>query len=230
MNIYYAPPERIANGFIELQGQESRHAHKVMRVREGDSLTVVDGKGGRYAGPVARITKKIVQVKIEEEEQFPPPEPQLILGMGVIKKRDRLEFAVEKAVELGVSEICLFRSRHTVKQNVRMDRLESTARSAMKQSLRTWLPEISFSPSFEHLLEAYSDIPAYIAHEKVESGELPEHKNGGRILLLVGPEGGFAEEEVTMALRGGAQAISLGKRRLRAETAAVVIVSGFSVE
>jgi 16S rRNA (uracil1498-N3)-methyltransferase len=220
----------VYNGFIELVEQEAKHASKVMRAREGDMLTVVDGRGNWYEGIIRRKTRKTVQIEIEQSQHISPSEPALILGMGIIKKRDRLEFAVEKAVELGVSEIRLFRSEHTIKENVRMDRLESIATSAMKQSLRAWLPQISMYNSLEELIERTDDAQLLMAHEKVEPGKNNislKQLDEDRLLLLVGPEGGFSDTEVAFAKKKGAQLVSLGSYRLRAETAAVAFLSQF---
>jgi 16S rRNA (uracil1498-N3)-methyltransferase len=230
MNIFYAPPSQLNNGFIELLDQEATHASKVMRAREGDRLVVVDGKGGRYEGLIRRITKKSVQVEIEDRQQFSKRKPELILGMGIIKKRDRLEFAVEKAVELGVSEIYLFRSEHTVKENVRMDRLKSIAKSAMKQSLQAWLPEITLFHSFEDMLASASEENFIVAHEKVDADDFKidvSKTNGESLLLLVGPEGGFSISEIKTLKERDAQIVSLGSSRLRTETAAVTFLSQF---
>lgn len=230
MNVFYAPPSQINNGFIELLDQEAIHASKVMRVQEGDKLMVVDGKGGRYKGPIRTITGKTVQIEIEDEQRDPAPDPALILGMGIIKKRDRLEFAIEKAVELGASRICLFRSEHTVKENVRMDRLESKALSAMKQSLRAWLPEISIFHSFKTLLDSFSEANLLAAHEKVEPDNprntLSSISEGDK-LLLVGPEGGFSDDEIDLLRKREGRVVSLGSNRLRTETAAIAFLSQF---
>lgn len=230
MNIFYTPPAQIHNGFAELTGQEAKHAGKVMRVREGDQLTVVDGEGGWYEGIIRRITNKTIQLEIESEKKVPAPKPELILGLGIIKKRDRLEFAVEKAVELGARYICLFRSDHTIKQNVRMDRLEAIALSAMKQSLRAWLPEISVLTSLEELLERYEDAVFLAAHEKVDQSEANfdlKTISKDKALLLVGPEGGFSANEIEIIQAKEGKLVSLGSHRLRAETAAVVFLSRF---
>jgi len=230
MNIFYAPAKQINNGYAELTDQEAIHASKVMRVREGDQLVIVDGEGGRYKGPVRRITNKSVQIEIKNKEKLSQPSPPLILGMGIIKKRDRLEFAVEKAVELGARHICLFRSEHTIKENVRMDRLESIALSAMKQSLRAWLPQISLFNSFKDLLEAFPNAHYLTAHEKIDADQKNMNFNAGsndQLLLLVGPEGGFSTDEIKTARDKGGQLVSLGSHRLRAETAAVVFLSQF---
>ena len=230
MNIFYTPPSHIRGGFAELRGQEATHASKVLRAREGDTLVLVDGKGGRYRGPIRRITEDTIQVEIEETERVDVPDPELVLGMGIIKKRDRLEFAVEKAVELGAMGIAFFRSQRTVKENIRMDRLEAIAVSAMKQSLRPWLPKIETYDSLERLLEAYADHTPLAAHEKIGSEEqevvLDELKSG-KHLLLVGPEGGFSESEITFLESRQAQLVSLGANRLRTETAAVAFLSQF---
>lgn len=231
MNIYYAPPKQINNGFAELLDQEAKHASKVMRAREGDELTIVDGEGGRYTGPIRRITNKSVQVEIIDEEYIQPSEPQLILGMGIIKKRDRLEFAVEKAIELGAAKIALFRSKHSIKENVRMDRLQAIAISAMKQSLQSYLCEINLYYSLDEMLEKLRADNILVAHEKVDSNEeesiLKSVQDAQKNLLLVGPEGGFSSSEIESMTTRGAKLVSLGKNRLRAETAAVAFMSQF---
>ncbi len=231
MNIYYAPPSQIHGTVLELLDQEAKHASKVMRAREGDRLVIVDGEGGRYEGPIRRITKQSVQIEIRESEYIEPPGLELILGMGIIKKRDRLEFAVEKAVELGASRIALFRSRRTIKENVRMDRLESVTLSAMKQSLRAWLPEVSLFNSVGEVMEHFPEARGLVAHEKIASSSVsvPYAKQEGnhRLLLMIGPEGGFTDAEVEKAQAAGASLVSLGSYRLRAETAAVAFMSQF---
>lgn len=230
MNIFYAPPSQVTSGFVELKDQEAVHASKVLRASEGDLLHVVDGEGCRYRGPIRRITNESVQVEIEHQQQDAPPDPTVILGMGIIKKRDRLEFAVEKAVELGVSRICLFRSQRTIKDNVRMDRLDSIAISAMKQSLRAWLPEISFYQSFENMIDDFSEAAFFAAHEKIDTDvfniDLAEWENE-KLLLLVGPEGGFTSDEIGTLKERNARLVSLGSNRLRTETAAVAFLSQF---
>lgn len=231
MNIFYAPPPQINNGFAELLDQEAIHASKVMRAREGDRLTIVDGEGGRYQGVIRLITKKSVQVEIEDEQQGSRPGPQLVLGMGIIKKRDRLEFAVEKAIELGAAQICLFRSEHTIKENVRMDRLESLAISAMKQSLQAHLTTVEIYHSLDMMLDAMSVDKILVAHEKVDEAEgdidYKSVRDSDRTLLLVGPEGGFSETEIRDLKDKGGELVSLGPHRLRAETAAIAFMSQF---
>ncbi len=232
MNIFYTPPEHIQGEQLELTGREAHHAGKVMRYREGDEITVVDGRGGRYRGKVARIDRELLQVRIEEKEELHPAKPERVLALGIIKKRDRMEFAVEKAVELGVSEIVLFRSRHTVKENVRIDRLEMSALSAMKQSLRAWLPDVRVMDSLERVVGHYKGHTPILAHgdSDIPVEQLPEKVCADDLLLLVGPEGGFSNEEVGRIIDKGGRKVSLGGHRLRAETAAIVLLSRLSPE
>ena len=229
MNIFYVPPNKVYETHLELTGQEAKHATKVLRYREGDSIQVVDGKGRWFECTIAQLTGATVKAEIQQSEKLPEPRPELVLAMGIIKKRDRLEFAVEKSVELGVSEIVLFRSRHTVKENVRMDRLEMTALSAMKQSLRSYLPAISIYDSLQDVLENHQNYRALVAHEKEEAkaGVSADIKQQDKLLLMIGPEGGFSEKEIASAVDQGAEIVSLGQNRLRAETAAVVFLSQF---
>lgn len=228
MNLFYAPPGRISGRRIRLDESEARHAARVLRYREGDAIRLTDGEGTLYKGKVSRVDRNEVDVEWTEREEVPPPRPARVLGMGIIKKRDRLEFAVEKAVELGASGIALFRSRHSEKENVRMDRLESAALSAMKQSLRAWLPAVELYDSPEEVMEAHGEKGAVIlAHGEGDHPFEPSGYGGlEKLLLMVGPEGGFSDEEVGRARQNGAGVVSLGSYRLRTETAAIVMLSG----
>lgn len=227
MNIFYTPEKYIYDSYLELHGQEARHASKVLRLSAGDSINVVDGKGGRYTGTVQFTEDDFVRVQIDEIQKESPLTPSLIVGLGIIKKRDRLEFAVEKAVELGAAELVLFESRHTVKQNIRLDRLQATALSAMKQSLRAHLPGIHVLPTLEAVLEKYEGTEKLVAHEKadVDPGIFPRQKESDELLLMVGPEGGFSDREIDMILAENGEIVSLGTARLRAETAVVALLS-----
>lgn len=229
--LFYVPPEQIAGDRIELTGQEAHHATNVLRASEGEPITVADGRGTYYHGTITNASKRSILIDVNEINQAPDSKFHIVLALGIIKKRDRLEFAVEKAVELGAREIALVQTEHTEKSKVRTNRLERVMISAMKQSLRAHLPDINVYGSIQQLLDAHPDHDIFIADEKTDaapgvSDEL-QSKTAKDVLLLVGPEGGFSEEEVRQAEESGATVVSLGTNRLRAESAAVVLMSQF---
>lgn len=227
MNVFYAPPEQINDNVIELTGQEAVHASKALRYQRGDAITVVDGEGSWYEGEVALIARDRVQVAISKSEQKKRNQPSFSLAMGIIKKRDRLEFAVEKAVELGAKEIILFRSEHSVKQNVKADRLESIILSAMKQSLQCWLPKLRVFGSLEEMVAMYAGYDILVAHQQGEPVIDIDLSNDGTqdCLMVVGPEGGLSDNEIERLKEKRSRLVSLGPNRLRAETAVVSFLS-----
>lgn len=235
MNIFYAPPDHISDEKIQIKGEEAHHISRVLRYKIGQEIIVVDGIGHKYSGIIESIHKKQVIIKITGKKTLVNPETlsqRLVLGMGIIKNRQRLEFAVEKAIELGASEIVLFKSRYTEKGNIRKDRLESIMISAMKQSMHAVLPVIRMEESLQEVIQIYKNYQIVIAHEKFEgpSGIPKELNTPKKLLLLVGPEGGFSEEEVEMVEKAGGIVVSLGPYRLRAETAAITMMALFSMK
>lgn len=108
LNIFYAPPSQIHGSLIELQGQEAAHASKVLRYGKGDSIAVVDGKGNRFEGEIYDSTESSVRIQTFEDATQHKKRPNVRLAVGIIKKQDRLEFIVEKAVELGIREMIFF--------------------------------------------------------------------------------------------------------------------------
>lgn len=222
MNLYYTSPKSILGDILRIEGQEMIHAVKVMRHKTGDKLDVTDGTGYIYRSEITHIGKREIEARIIERVLIQPESPELILVMGIIKKKDRLEFAIEKAVELGVSGIALFDGDHTEKKGVRIDRLETIAISAMKQSLRTNLPEIVHYKSLDQCLSGFNDAKILIADEVADKQSGIKLADGNsRILIVIGPEGGFSERERELWNKYPVQRISLGTHRLRAETAAI---------
>ncbi|MTI87923.1 MAG: 16S rRNA (uracil(1498)-N(3))-methyltransferase [Balneolaceae bacterium] len=225
MNVFYTESDHGIQQQFYLEGQEARHAAKALRLREGDEVYATDGKGRRLKGTVTAISKQRVVASTTEIEEIPRPSPGITLAMGIIKKRDRLEFAVEKAVELGVSEIALFVSDHTIKTNVREDRLHNIVLSAVKQSLRVWLPQVNIYDALDNVLAEYNQHHKLMAHEKTTQSFQNKMRTEDELLLMVGPEGGFSDREVQLAGEAGSELVSLGKYRLRAETAAVTFLA-----
>ena len=229
MNLFYAPPEQCSEDVIYLIDDEAHHAAHVLRYKTGDAISVVDGRGCWFDGEIISISKKEVSVAVKKITRLVEEKKlkQRVLALGLIKNRQRLEFAVEKAVELGSTELVLFQSKNTEREKVRMDRLDLIARSAMKQSLRAWLPEVRFISSLSTLVDEYQDYHLLLAHEKHGgAAEVnPDWLREDMIMVLIGPEGGFTEDEVKLLTQSGAELVSLGRYRLRAETAAIAFLA-----
>lgn len=225
-NIFFAHPENIVGNQLELVDQEAAHASKVLRFDVGDELYASDGKGSLYKAQISSISKKSVLANVLEIDKEPEPKIKKVLVFGAIKKRDRLEFAVEKAVELGAWEICVFNADHSERSKINEDRLQSIVISAFKQSKRRWLPEVKYLSSLDHVFRQYQGYHSVMAHveAEVQKPELLKHEKN---LFLIGPEGGFSNREVELAKKKGVNMISLGKNRLRAETAALTMLSQY---
>lgn len=228
MNLFYMDPTQLADDSVSLvtiEDQEARHISQVMRLSIGDTITLSDGKGACIEGHIQHASKNLVTIQIHSVSRQPKPVlPVLIFGM--IKKRDRLEFLLEKAVELGVAECCLVQTEHSERSHVKRERLEAQLISAMKQCLRLWKPTLSMADSLEQALKKYAHLPRYICHEKAGAEDhISKRRPSCQAVFLIGPEGGFSDAEVDLALREGAVLVSLGSTRLRAETAALSVLS-----
>ncbi len=227
MNLFYTQPNSVTSDTVRLTGQEAKHASKVLRIRIRDTVHITNGTGNLYTCSVSEITKSEVICKIQEKQFEERNKPFVTLIVGLVKKRDRLEFAVEKSVELGADEIVVFRGDHSEKGNVRLERLESTALSAMKQSLRVYLPKITFSENLTDALKSTSRQSRLIYADET-LGEVPTPIiDQDSYVLVVGPEGGFSEEERKVLNKEGGVPYSLGDKRLRTETAAVTVTDRY---
>lgn len=230
MNLFYANPEDIHLPEVLISGQEAKHITKVLRFIEGDLLDITDGNGRKFSCKITRTYKDRVTAEVLENQSEKRRLPWVTLCMGIIKKRDRLEFAVEKAVELGVDEIVVFRGEHSQKQNVRIERLRDTALSAMKQSLRLFLPEVRVETSLIKVLYSMDKNSSIIAADETAGGSDTFENltaGGDNVSLIIGPEGGFSKNEHEELNHRGVARYSLGEKRLRTETAALLMVDRF---
>ncbi len=207
---------------FELNADESHHAVKVLRQNKGDILNLLNGKGGIFEAQIIEAHPKGCLMEIIKASFNAAFEPKIHIALSFLKNRDRMEWFLEKAIEIGVSEISFFTSKHSEKKSSNEERLLKIGISALKQSGNTWLPKINAHVSFEGLLnEAMTH--KYIAYCPVESSQhLTHFANHSDALVLIGPEGDFTEEEVAQAHAKGFISVSLGEQRLRAETAALV--------
>ncbi len=206
---------------------ESGHCVRVLRHAAGDMFEVIDGKGGLYTVRLIDPHPKRAMVEIVSRTELEPYwTGKLILAVAPTKNMDRMEWLVEKGTEIGMDGFVPLLCRFSERKEIKRERLEKTAVSAMKQSLKSALPEIEEITPFARFIDKYKGFPnKYIAH-CVDDGERRllsrEYKPGYDTVILIGPEGDFSAEEIKMALDAGFTPVSLGDARLRTETAALV--------
>ncbi len=235
MQLFYCK-DITPNAFCTLDAEESRHAVRVLRLREGDELNVTDGRGNLYRCQIVEANDKACVVEASELlSAFHFPLSTLHLAVAPTKNPSRMEWLVEKAVEIGVGEITLLNCDHSERSFLKTDRLEKLAVSAMKQSLHTVLPEIHPAVSLRDLLSTFRfplSTQKFIAHCEADKPRTPlatALQPGKDAVVLIGPEGDFSEEEIALALECGFQPVSLGPSRLRTETAALCAVTAFNL-
>lgn len=226
---FYAPPSAIQNRRVVLPEEEARHVRTVLRGETGDVMTVVDGEGGWYRVRIDHLApEQVVGTIVEQREGVGEPAVEVTVALGLLKKRSRFETFVEKAVELGVRRIVPLRTERTERDSIRAERLRRVLVAAMKQCRRSWLPELAAPQSPEALLAASRAEVGLVCHAGDDAVPIRRAVNGAgpvsSALVLVGPEGGFTNAEVDAAVAAGCRPVSLGARRLRAETAGLVAV------
>ena len=227
---FYAPPSARQGNRITLPEEEARHAARVLRKKPGDEILVVDGEGGWFRMRLETVRKNNVEgAVVEERRDVGEPGYRLTVGMALLKNTGRFETFLEKAVELGVAAIVPLVTARTEKGRLKKARAENILVAAMKQSERSCLVRLEEPTDVRVWLEekgGRTAVQALICHETAASDQsiyraLAGRPDASRIEVLVGPEGGFSEDEVTLAEKAGFAPVSLGPRRLRAETAAL---------
>ena len=212
---------------MQLPEEEAGHCIRVLRMKEGDSISLTDGKGCFYDAVISAVSGKRCMVHIERKEQQEQLwNGYLHIAVAPTKLMDRNEWFVEKAVEIGVDEITFLKTDHSERDVVKMERIEKIAVSAMKQSQKATLPVLNGMTPLRSFIEQGFDGDKYIAHCEPGSKVLLQDAltPGHNSLVLIGPEGDFSPAEIEMALKAGFKPISLGPSRLRTETAALVAV------
>ena len=209
-----------------LPEEESQHAVKVLRLQTGDHVELIDGKGGYYKAEIIFPHHKRCEVQIlEKQTGFQKRPYRLHIAIAPTKNIERLEWFAEKATEIGIDEITPVICRFSERKIIKHDRLEKILISAMKQSLKAYLPKLNEQCTFDEFLKRTDSEQRLIAHcyddqtRKTLSSAYIPRKN---TMLLIGPEGDFSPEEVEKALKTGFIPISLGESRLRTETAGIV--------
>lgn len=238
MHCFYVEQKNIADGRIQITGTDVNHIKNVLRMHDGASILLCDGCGTFYSCRLAELEKDTVFAEIEEEMPAITELPVKITLFQGIPKKDKLEWIVQKAVELGVSEIVPVASRFCVakiedgkKEKKKLERLTAISEAAAKQSGRGRIPVVRPVLSFkEAVREAsvleYSMIP-YELEDGMEKSEeaMEQASKAASVGIFIGPEGGFAPEEIELAREAGIVPVSLGKRILRTETAGLTALS-----
>jgi len=237
MQIFYSIP--ISDQKVVLVGDEFNHCKNVLRLKIGDEVMVADGKGNFYRTKIENFSKEKAELTIlnRSELQQRLSNYTLQIAIAPTKNIDRLEWFVEKAVEIGVDEISFLLTKRSERKILNLERLEKIAISAMKQSGKAWLPKLNALVSFEKHLQNTANKAIKLMAHLVEGGEREElkvvlnrHKNqASSFELLIGPEGDFTPDEVALAFAKGYLPVSLGTSRLRTETAGVMGCATFSI-
>ncbi|WP_066831207.1 16S rRNA (uracil(1498)-N(3))-methyltransferase [Rufibacter ruber] len=225
MHLFYTPDLAPDAQEYTLSEEESKHCSKVLRLGMGDQVTLVDGKGGFYTAEITEATAKKTRLQVVHRQmQFGQRPYSIHVAVAPTKNMDRMEWFVEKAVEMGIDEITFLQCARSERKALNLDRIEKIAVSAMKQSLKAYLPKLNGLIRYKEFIQNNHHGDKFIAHlvEGQERQALSKRITGqGEFLVLIGPEGDFTPEEVEQALQAGFAPVTLGSSRLRTETAAL---------
>jgi 16S rRNA (uracil1498-N3)-methyltransferase len=233
MEYYFTKKENvnIEKGELIIDDFEFKHLVKVLRKKQGDEITITDGERNIYYCTIRNLEKNRLICNIERTGyNLGEPETELKLYLAPLRNSSRFEYAVEKAVELGVSSIHPVLTEFTVNRNLfgssKSERLNKIITGAMGQSQRCLLPELKEAVTFEKMIDETSmDVNKIVMYEQSEDKKQFEiYSNIKNLSLLIGPEGGFSSNEISLLIKNSWQIKSLGDRKIRAETAVAVSV------
>jgi 16S rRNA (uracil1498-N3)-methyltransferase len=235
MSRFYIPNPHIENGLLRIEGDEVKHVRKVLRLKAGDEVLVFDGLGKEFEGTIVKEERSSVMVKIQRILSPKGDSPLEVTLAQSLLKGEKMDYLIQKATELGVKEIIPFLSSRSVplleksRRQKRNNRWEKIAIEASKQCGRGVVPRIEPLQDYADMLRAAStDHLRFILWERdgIKLKEVLERsEERTKIFFVVGPEGGFSQDEVEEAKGGGFIAVTLGRRILRAETASLYFLS-----
>lgn len=224
MKLFYG---EIEGNQVLINDEEQQHIVRVLRMKDGEEIHVTDGKGNLAAGTLIIEGKKAGMAVTGIKNQLPAFNPKLHIAIAPTKNIDRIEFFIEKAVEMGISEITLLQTEKTERKNVNIDKLRKQAVSASKQSLRFHFPVINDLVKIQDFLKSTDPATTFVAHchenlERMDLKQIPALEN---LTFLIGPEGDFSEKEILFLSEKNIRAVSLGHQRLRTETAGIFVAA-----
>lgn len=218
MNLFYIPEITPDAKEITLSEEESKHACRVLRLKNGDKITLLDGRGGTYLAEITEDHPKHCTVRILEYALEESDGKEVHIAIAPTKNNERIEWFLEKTTELGITEITLLLCGNSERKQVKEDRFEKILVSAMKQSQRKYLPKLNALVPFKEFIKQHPK--GALAHcYDGEKQALPSVFKAQDYPVLIGPEGDFTTEEVALAAESGYDFVTLGKNRLRTETA-----------
>ena len=226
---FYIEAVSLVDNIVLLNEENSKHIVQVLRMIEGTQLNLTDGLGTIYKAEILDAHKKKCTVKIIQTSKQEKSNQTVCVAVSPVKNSSRFEWFLEKATEMGVTEIFPLLCERTEKQHVKFERLRGILISAMLQSQQTWLPVLHEPVKFEKFIKENKSTNKYIAHcEDSEKNSLKEIivAKGNQLInqstILIGPEGDFTTKEISLALENNFLPVALGNTRLRTETAALV--------
>lgn len=229
MKLFYG---EITGDRVHIDNEEQTHIVKVLRMRSGEEIFVTDGKGNLAQGNLVFEGKKVSLEVQEITKNLPNFSRQLHIAIAPTKNIDRIEFFVEKATEMGISEITLLQTEQTERKNVNIEKIRKQSVAASKQSLRTHFPIINELTKFSDFIKEINPKTTFVAHcnenlERIDLNLLSQtpQDQQQKITFLIGPEGDFSDKEIQILAEKGVNAVSLGKQRLRTETAGVFVAA-----
>lgn len=231
MQLFYNPTISEKDTTFVFDKEESKHIIKVLRKKESDILFVTNGLGFIFKTEIALASDSKCTVTILSFEKEEPSKVQLHLAVAPTKMNERYEWFLEKATEIGIQEITPIICEHSERKVVKNDRFQKIIESAMKQSLHYYIPKLNEPIAYKEFLKKDFKSQKFIAHcEETDKNSLKDalilNEN---ITLLIGPEGDFSTKEIQLALENNYIPVSLGKTRLRTETAAIVACHSVSL-
>lgn len=226
MQLFYCPDIN-PNQIYTLGKEESQHCVKVLRLKENDTLYLTDGQGNLYKAEIVEAQPCSCSVRvIETQEEYGKRDYYLHVAIAPTKNIARIEWFLEKATEMGIDEITPIICDHSEREIVKNERLEKIIVSAMKQSLKAYLPKLNEAiPIKQVILNAKEEHKLICYCQDDDRKKIQDiYKPKESVLIIIGPEGDFSEKEVQEALNNNFQKITLGKERLRTETAGLYAV------
>ena len=230
MQLFYNSEININDDDLIMSDSEHHHLTKVLRKKTGDKVYLTNGNGYLFEAILNYIGEKYTQLKIINSKKESSMDYSLHIAIAPTKKIDRFEWFLEKAIEIGVSSITPLTCKYNERKSLNYIRLNKIAVAAMKQSLQTYLPKIEPIVSIKEFIESNQCKQKYIAHcknsKKVHLSKIIKRKTNSSV--IIGPEGGFTDDEISLAMDYNFIPVSLGNNRLRTETAGIVSCQTFS--